>query len=186
MKRMHKSAAAKVRRISMTAAAAVVLAVGVPISAGASEPAPAPAPVVSQEDGSFVQQQEATVMTDAGAKAICQAYGKVDYAHVSTSSGNLAVQSHGGWINGNCSATHAAVTVGVMKKNVVGIFVDVGTLGKKTLPSGAWGSGNWAVAHYDCKSNAKHTFQSWVDVDMIGISDWINKTFSLPTDLGCN
>lgn len=170
----------------MVAAAAIVLAVGAPLSAGAAEPSPAPAPAVAQEDGSFVQQQEATVTTDAGAKAICTAYGKVDYAHISSTSGNLAVQSHGGWINGNCSATHAAITVGVMKKNVVGIFVDVGTLGKKTLPSGAWGSGNWAVGHYNCSSSATHTFQSWVDVDMIGISDWINKTFSLPTNLGCN
>lgn len=114
------------------------------------------------------------------------AYGRVDYPHISTTSTNRAVQSHGGWINSNCRATHADVTVGVMKKNVVGIFVDVGRLGKKRMASGDWGSGQWAVAHYDCASAATHSFQSWVDVDMVGISDWINKTFSPPIDRPCN
>lgn len=73
-----------------------------------------------------------------------------------------------------------------MKKNVIGIFVDVGRLGKKTMVAGGWGSGKWAVAHYDCSSRATHTFQSWVDVDMVGIADFFNKNFSLPIDRACN
>lgn len=138
------------------------------------------------DGGSDVTVRREMAPAGANAAAVCVFYGKIDNAHISSTSANLAVQSHGGWINGNCKATLADVTVGIMKKNSLGIFVDVGSLGKKRLASGAWGSGQWAVGHYGCASSSTHYFQSWVDVDLVGQTDWINKTFSPPRTLGCN
>lgn len=167
---------------------AVAFASGAPSPdlADDSEPVIVTSPIVRPETADPELSGRLGSRGTTEAAAVCTFFGKLDYAHISKTSSNLAVQSHGGWINGDCKATLADVTVGVMKKNTIGIFVDVGRLGKKRLASGEWGSSHWAVGHYDCKGSSTHSFQSWVDVDLVGYSDWINKTFSPPTSLACD
>lgn len=117
---------------------------------------------------------------------ICEFAQRVDSAHISHSGGPRAVQSHGSWGNKNCAYPFATVTTGVMKRNVVGIYVDVGRLGQAVLPPGDGGRGNRVTARYECNGTGRHWFQSWTDVDVHGITDLPNKVFSTPEPLGCN
>jgi hypothetical protein len=122
------------------------------------------------------------------AKKTCEFVQRVDSAHISTKSKpRIAVQSHGNWGNVNCAYTSAVVETWVLKRNVVGIYVKVGSPGKKTMrPSASLGSANRVTAHYGCKNQTEHTFKSWTDVDVIGIADLPNRQYSLPRPLRCN
>lgn len=128
-----------------------------------------------------------TAAGDTGAKAaaaLCSADQLVDYAHISKSPPR-AVQAHGWWRNVNCKATLAKVTVQVQKKNVLGLWVDVGQPGSSTVASGG-GAGNRATARYTCNGTGTHTFRAWVDVDIVGVADLPNKTYSGAQTLACN
>lgn len=175
-------------------ALAATAALIVPAAAYAAE-TPAP-PVASDttEDAAEITVTPIEVMPEgttesksaAGVQAICQAYGIVDYAHISTSnpSGPTAVQSHGGWNKGNCSATKADVTTQIDRKNPIGLFQAVGTQGRGILNSQAdFGlpSSNRVTARYPCNGHAAAPFRSWTSFDMIGIADTHTPTYSPAT-----
>lgn len=122
---------------------------------------------------------------DAEGQVICLALGRWDNVHISKTLPR-AVQQHASWINETCNATHAVITNNIQKRNVIGIYVDVGRQGRATLPSNAWGSGNWAVARYECSSTATHWFRGWVDVDVVGVADDPFKDYSNKLQLSCN
>lgn len=123
--------------------------------------------------------------SEAGtANSVCNFTQEGDYAHIS-STPPQAVSAHGWWTNGDCPTTTAVVTTQVQKKNVLGIWVDVGDRGVKTVKSGG-GSTNRSASRYTCSSTAKHTFRSWVDVDLVGVADAPNKLYTPARDLACN
>lgn len=168
---------------------ALLIAVGAP--AASAQPTFKNTAAEIPEGDSLVQEYYFTGSPERAAapnaRKVCTFVQRVDYAHISSTSSNRAVQSHENWGNVNCDYASAVVTTMVQKKNVLGLWVDVGSAGQKTLPpSTHLGSANRVTAHYDCSSSATHTFRSWTDVDVIGIADLPNKQYSPGRELGCN
>jgi hypothetical protein len=103
--------------------------------------------------------------------ALCVFQNAVDSLHYSstaTSFGTISV--HGWWRNGNCKATKAVVTTQLQKKNRLGLWFDVGLVGRKTVFSGG-GSANRSNSRYECVAHENNEYRAWVDVDVVGVAD---------------
>jgi hypothetical protein len=111
----------------------------------------------------------------------------IDNAHISTSSTTRAVQSHGWWLNvgGTCPSKSNVDTY------LQAVYCTSSGCGWRTVDvqSGdvyaGGGSGKWITAHEDCSSTATVGFRSYVDVDLIGVSDPSGYTYSPGQDLAC-
>lgn len=108
--------------------------------------------------------------------------------HISHSSKNYAVQSHGYWENKTCpGGLKATVTTTIQKLTKRG-WVNVGTSGTKTVYSGG-GRGKRSTGHYDCQNrNSLNTFRVHVRVHLHGNSNVASKTgsaFSRLKQLSC-
>lgn len=120
---------------------------------------------------------------------VCTALQKVDLPHISFTSAVRAVQAHGAWNRGDCKSDAAVVTTQVDKQlGPLGFFFAVGVQGKGTLrstngiPSGA---NNRVTTRYVCNGTGQGRFRAWTDVDVIGIADAPNKTYSPETNIAC-
>lgn len=175
-------------------AAAATIALTIPTSAHAvTTPPPSPtddASTVIVEKVQIMPETDAESKSASSAQAICEAYGIVDYPHISTSnpSSARATQAHGGWNQGNCSATHADVTTQLDRMNPIGLYQAVGTQGRAVLPSQAdmgLPSSNRVTARYECNGTAAASFRAWTSFDMVGIADTHTPTYSPGTDITC-
>ena len=90
---------------------------------------------------------------------------------------------HGWWVNGDCNATQAIVTV-QLQQYINGSWVDAGSPGSKTVYSGG-GSANRAVARARCNTSTWTAWRSEIDVDLIGIPDTPVKLYTSTTNLYC-
>jgi len=132
-------------------------------------------------------------MDDSGIQPqalLCTALQKVDWPHISSSSSELATQAHGAWNQGNCKSDTANVSVQIDRINWLGLYVGVGVRGKGVIKSSAGrsmptGKNFRVTAHYTCKGTKQAKFRAWVDVDVIGIADAANKTYSGNPEIAC-
>lgn len=102
---------------------------------------------------------------------VCPFTQGVDNPHISSTSGTIAVQSHGWWTTSTptCKTETARVKVGLMRLNG-GKWADVGSQGNVvTLPGG--GKGRRATAHYNCPVGKTYKYKAWVDVDLLHYAD---------------
>lgn len=102
-----------------------------------------------------------------------------DYVHKSFGDAS----GHGWWVNGDCEATQAIVTV-QLQQYINGSWVDAGSPGSKIVYSGG-GSANRAVARASCNTSTWTWWRSEIDVDLIGIPDTPGKYYTSPQDLTC-
>ncbi|TQL02935.1 hypothetical protein FBY24_2023 [Cellulomonas sp. SLBN-39] len=143
--------------------------------------------MASVEDGTYTWTEFARP-TQAGGSTIqasCQFNNAIDSIHYSsTPPATLSV--HGWWINVNCTKDiKAVVTTQLQKKNSIGLWVDVGSRGVKTVYSGG-GSANRSTSRYACTSGSAHSFRAWVDVDVVGIPDLPDKYYHPEASFPCN
>jgi len=174
---------------------AVALTVGAPIFGSGFAPANALTPEPAG-DGSNVTVEEKRIYappaTEGAAQSrapwVCIALQKVDLPHISSTSSVRAVQAHGAWNRGDCKSDAAVVTTQVDKQGFLNNFFAVGVQGKGTLrstdgmPSGA---NSRVTARYVCNGTAQGRFRAWTDVDVIGVPDLPNKTYSSETNIAC-
>lgn len=102
-------------------------------------------------------------MTTPAEASSCFVYSDGDYAHISTTSSNRAVQGHGWWLKstGTCPPT-AIVKAAIQVKNVVAFtswWTTVGTTGEATVTKGG-GSGNRATGHYTCSGTRERHYRT--------------------------
>lgn len=104
-----------------------------------------------------------------------------DYVHISSSA--FEASGHGWWVNGNCNATYAVVTVQLQQK-IGGQWRNAGPAGKATVRSGG-GSGNRATGRAACNSSTVTEWRSIVDVDLVGVLDDPGKLVTPTRTLAC-
>ncbi|NOK71597.1 MAG: hypothetical protein GFH25_541324n40 [Chloroflexi bacterium AL-N10] len=143
-----------------------------------SPPVPAPAP--TDPAGSL----EMTEMVAHGSQpdAVCVFSTQGDYVHISSTPPRSA-SGHGWWINGNCQATHAVVTV-QLQQNINGRWRNVGSAGRATVRSGG-GAGNRATGRVTCTSSTLTQWRSVIDVDLVGMIDDPRKLTTPTRSLSC-
>lgn len=176
-------------RFSLYAAALLVAAmsalVGTGVAAAAPAgpvPAPAPAPDLAG-DSSVILPNTGTPGTDLGTSAICVFETRGDYVHVSSSA--FEASGHGWWVNGNCSATTAVVTVQLQQYYSDGVWRNKGTVGQSTVRSGG-GAGNRATGRGACTAGSAVTgWRSVIDVDLVGQADDPTKLTTSARDIPC-
>ena len=138
------------RKISMTAGIVSAALLGMPQTAAIAVPpesvlAPPPSPAPAPDTGRAAEGGEASLdntgsPTDTRALCIFKTVG--DYVHVSSSA--FEASGHGWWVNGNCNATLAVVTVQLQQYYSDGSWRNAGTVGRATVRSGG-GAGNRAT-----------------------------------------
>jgi len=101
--------------------------------------------------------------------------------NVHKSSGDAS--GHGWWVNDDCNATQAIVTV-QLQQYINGSWVDAGSPGSKTVYSGG-GSANRAVGRASCNTSTWTAWRSEIDVDLIGIPDTPGKYYTPTRNLYC-
>lgn len=135
------------------------------------------------------EESSATVVVPEQAAASlrpCNFLQKVDNLHFSGTPGiNGALSAHGVWINEDCKATTATLTMSMQKK-VGGRWVDVGTNKENKKAYSGGGSSNRASARYDCTGKTKNTFRVWLDVDLNGQVDAPNRIYSVEGSYNCS
>lgn len=123
------------------------------------------------------------------AAAICLFVQRVDLAHISSSPGPRAVQSHGNWDNSTCSYALADVKTQLDKRNFLGLYYAVGVPGSGRLapnPKGLTSGGAGRVtARYECSGTGTNSFRSWTSIDIVGYADAPNKVYSNAIDRDC-
>lgn len=109
----------------------------------------------------------------------------VDYVHIS-STAPRAASGQGWWatINPECAWRTATVTVQLQRRNVLGVWVNIGERGISDVQVGG-GSGNRATARYTCSGLTRNAYRSWVDVDIHGILDTPDRVYSVSQMLDC-
>lgn len=169
------------------------------------KPAPAPLPdaaasvlgdgVMSMESTGVPEASGATMpsarinrratpsATNSAAAAICVFSMFGDYVHVSSSAPPQA-SGHGWWVNGNCRATLADVTVQLQQYYSDGRWRNSGTVGRARVRSGG-GAGNRATGRAGCNSRSVTGWRSVVDVDVVGIVDSPNKLTTSGRNISC-
>jgi hypothetical protein len=116
---------------------------------------------------------------------VCVFQQRVDNPHISSTSGTIAVQSHGWWTTSTpaCKTETARVKVGLLRL-IGGKWVDAGSQGNIiTLPGG--GKGQRATAHYNCPVGKTYKYRAWVDVDLIHYVDPSVLTWSKEISVTC-
>lgn len=188
------------RRISSAAAIVSVAMLGLspatasadPVPAAdpvqAAEPVPAPAPASALALGGLTQDNTSSGESeDAGAEeavaaALCLFTTNGDYVHVSSSA--FEASGHGWWVNGNCRARTAVVTVQLQQFYSDGKWRNVGSPGKKTVKSGG-GAGNRATGRAACNNRSVTGWRSVIDVDLVGQADDPGKLTTPARNIKC-
>lgn len=98
---------------------------------------------------------------------LCGFVTRGDYVHVSSSAWEAS--GHGWWVNINCRATTAIVTV-QLQQRVGGEWRDAGTAGKATVRSGG-GAGSRATGRALCHTSDPTEWRSVIDVDVLDVLD---------------
>jgi hypothetical protein len=107
-----------------------------------SAPIPARAP---KGGGALLEKNSAS----NGSKFVCFYNVRGDNVHISNSA--YEASGHGWWVNINCPATLAVVTVQLQEYYSDGSWRNKGTLGRSTVRSGG-GSGNRATGRAVCNN----------------------------------
>ncbi|MGC5010727.1 hypothetical protein ACLQ2R_08190 [Streptosporangium sp. DT93] len=183
------------RTISITAgiAGAVFLGGSPPTAIAApvrSSPAPPPSPAPAPGSERSAARGEARLENrgpsssrdarSASAYCVFQTYG--DYVHVSSSA--FEASGHGWWLNGNCSATLAVVTVQLQQYYSDGVWRNAGAPGSQTVRSGG-GAGNRATGRAACVNGGLTGWRSVVDVDLVGLADDPGKLYTPSRNIYC-
>ncbi|MFI6822466.1 hypothetical protein ACIBJE_16155 [Micromonospora sp. NPDC050187] len=156
------------RHAALTVGALGLALLGAPPSpAAAATTEPVPVPSVAPDSGTTTGGTM-TDRTAPGSAALCTFQTGGDYVHVSSSA--FEASGHGWWVNGNCNATTAVVTVQLQQYYSDGSWRNVGTKGSATVRSGG-GAGNRATGRAVCSSSATTSWRSVVDVDLVGLLD---------------
>ena len=166
----------------MTAALmGAALFVGSQAVAVAATAEPAPAPTLSAPSAAGDQLGSDT-LSSVTATTLCVFYTEGDYVHVSSTA--FEASGHGWWVNGNCDATWAVVTVQLQEYYSDGSWRNKGTVGKATVRSGG-GSGNRATGRAGCNNASVTGWRSVVDVDLVGLADDPGKLHTTGRNIGC-
>lgn len=115
-------------------------------------------------------------------RAFCIFYTRGDYVHVSSSA--FEASGHGWWVNGNCRATSAVVTVQLQQYYSDGRWRNAGSLGRATVRSGG-GAGNRATGRAGCYNRSLTSWRSVIDVDLIGVADDPSKLTTPTRNISC-
>lgn len=138
-------------------------------------------------NGTFSEVQSVTAPAEPDSTTttavLCKFLQHGDNPHLSSTAPRTA-SVHGWWENIDCKASKAVVTIQLQRKNSLGFWFDVGTEGRKTVCSGG-GSANRANSRYLCNGSARVQFRVWVDVDVVGVADASNRTYSSAFTLAC-
>lgn len=119
---------------------------------------------------------------EVSANGFCSFETRGDFVHISSTPPRTA-SAHGWWINHNCSASRAVVTVQLqIKRN--GTWANVGSAGVKTVPQGG-GSVARSVGRFTCLNTRTTEWRSVVDVDIVGQPDDASKLYTSPRTLSC-
>ena len=136
--------------------------------------------VEAQEGGRCAARSSSGVPGDpAGCGARLTA--RVD-VHVSSSA--FEASGHGWWVNGDCPATLAVVTVQLQQYYSDGKWRNIGSAGKSTVRSGG-GAGNRATGRVECANRSVTGWRSVVDVDLVGVADDPGKLTTTSRDIAC-
>jgi hypothetical protein len=140
------------------------------VNAQEEAPVDAPVPAVVPEPGSELSLDNMGSPADTlGPAGLCYFRAKGDYVHLSSSAS--VASGHGWWVNGNCNARFAVVTVQLQEYYSDGRWRNVGTVGRATVTSGG-GRGNRATGRAGCNNNSGlASWRSVIDVDVIGVID---------------
>lgn len=161
-------------------------------SAGAatpSQPTPTVAPPsVMSGGGALHLHGSGTFSSTAGGAGPAVVAGTCDFttdgSYVHISSTAFEASGHGSWTNINCPTATAVVTIQLQQYFSDNTWRDAGARASKTVKSGG-GSGNWAVGRAACVYSNQTTWRSWVDVDLVGVSDTNEKGYTTPQTFGC-
>ncbi len=159
------------------------LILGIPrssVMADPGEPTPVPVPAPTGEPNDLGGITE--IGTDESSSILCSFRVEGDYVHVSSSA--FEASGHGWWINRDCQATHAVVTVQLQQYYSDGSWRNVGTVGKATVRSGG-GTGNRATGRAGCNSSDVTGWRSVIDVDVVGILDDPRKYTTATRNISC-
>ncbi|MCF6473170.1 hypothetical protein FAF44_32990 [Nonomuraea sp. MG754425] len=116
------------------------------------------------------------------AAALCYFKTKGDNLHISGSA--FEASGHGWWVNIDCSATKAVVTVQLQEYFSDGTWRNRGTPGEKTVRSGG-GSVNRATGRAACDSSKLTGWRSVIDVDLVGQPDDSDKLTTSAQNIYC-
>lgn len=177
------------RRISTTAgivgamflAMSQTSAIAVP-ERSAPPPAPAPLPSPAPAGGEANSRNSGSPENSRSTAAVCVFQTRGDYVHISGSA--FEASGHGWWINGNCNATLAVVTVQLQQYYADGSWRNAGTAGTATVRSGG-GAGNRATGRGPCTSGSLTGWRSVVDVDLVGLADDPGKLYTPGQNIYC-
>ncbi|WP_155989151.1 hypothetical protein [Nocardiopsis sp. CNT312] len=92
--------------------------------------------------------------------------------------------THGWWVNGNCSAIQAVVTVELQQYYSDGSWRTEGIVGQDTVYSGG-GAGNRATGRASCTDGELTSWRSVVDVDLVGVIDDPSKLITTTKNIYC-
>jgi hypothetical protein len=174
-------------RIFTTAGVVGAAFAGAPYTpAFAADSKPVPAPVPAAAPGSATGQVEidnkGTPAKQQGPQDVCFFSTKGDYVHISSSA--FEASGHGWWVNGDCPASLAVVTVQLQEYYSDGHWRNKGTVGKKTVGSGG-GAGNRATGRGGCDNHGTAGWRSVIDVDLVGVADDPRKLTTPARNIGC-
>ncbi|WP_051752371.1 hypothetical protein [Streptosporangium amethystogenes] len=178
------------RKVSMTAGIVSAALLGMSQTAAIAVPsasvlAPPPTPAPAPDTGRAPAGSEASLENTGSAtstRALCVFNTAGDYVHVSSSA--FEASGHGWWVNGNCNATLAVVTVQLQQYYSDGSWRNAGTAGRATVRSGG-GAGNRATGRGGCNSNSLTGWRSVVDVDLVGLADDPGKLYTPSRNIYC-
>ncbi|NOK80937.1 MAG: hypothetical protein GFH27_549287n18 [Chloroflexi bacterium AL-W] len=150
------------------------------LAAPTSPPVPVPAPTDNETSSDITGVVAEGIHPDS---VICRFSMHGDHVHVSSTPPRSA-SGHGWWVNGNCWATHAVVTVQLQQYYDDGRWRNVGAPGQATVRSGG-GAGNRATGCVTCTSNDMTSWRSVIDVDLVGIPDTPGKYTTPSQTIAC-
>ncbi|HEX6470462.1 MAG TPA: hypothetical protein VF069_15300 [Streptosporangiaceae bacterium] len=143
--------------------------------------APVPAPVPDSATGQ-VNAHNTAKGKQGGVAARCVFSTRGDYVHISSSA--FEASGHGWWVNGDCPASLARVTVQLQEYYSDGRWRNKGTVGRKTVRSGG-GAGNRATGRAHCDNHHRAGWRSVIDVDLVGLHDDARKLVTPARNIGC-
>lgn len=143
---------------------------------------PAPAPAAAADGGGVSVDNTGSSSDGLGIAATCTFFTEGDYVHVSSTA--FEASGHGWWVNGDCPATWAVVTVQLQEFYSDGSWRNKGTVGQATVRSGG-GAGNRATGRAGCNDASVTGWRSVVDVDLVGLADDPNKLITPARNIGC-
>lgn len=152
-----------------------------PASASSSEPTPAVATAAEAAQARYVDKAGNPIPVDtdtpdAGSSthAIgCTPVSGVDNPHISSTSSTDAVQAHGWWKKGTCTAATAHVQVCLYEyftNGSEGYWERMNCSPRNPLKPGG-GSSYRVTAHEDCNDDTRVSWRAHVDVDVDGQID---------------